>query len=95
MKVWQDCGMGYEDMERKRYHGEITEEEFYEWYNYHCEMCPFMHTICMYGETLPDGSIYDEKFLEKTSREEYFALIAKYDEQQVEDTVDLTEWSDW
>ena len=94
MKVWQDCGMGYEDMERKRYHGEVTEEEFYEWYNYHCEMCPFMHTICMYGETLPDGSVYDEKFLERTSREEYAALITKYDEQQVEDTVDPTEWSE-
>ena len=95
MKVWQDCGPGWQEIERQFYHGEITEEEYDEWYNYHCEMCPFMHTICMYGETLPDGSIYDEKFLEKTSREEYAALIAKYDEQQIKDTVDPTEWSDW
>ena len=67
MKVWEDCGLGYEDIERKRYHGEITEDEFHEWFMSHCEVCPFMHTICMYGETMPDGRIYNEHFLESPS----------------------------
>lgn len=67
MKIWEDCGLGYEDMERKRYHGEITEDEFYEWFMSHCEVCPFMRTICMYGETMPDGQIFDEHFLKSPS----------------------------
>lgn len=71
MKVWEDCGYGYEDMERKRYHGEITEEEFHEWFMMNCEMCPFMHEICLYGEILPDGSIFDENFLAKSSLKDF------------------------
>ena len=95
MKPWKDCGLGYEDMEGKRYRSLITEEAFHEWYMNHCEMCPFMHTICLYGETLPDGSIYDEHFLENTSREETHSLLRIFDEQQIENSIDLADWSNW
>ena len=71
MKAWEDCDLGYEEMQRKRCHNEISEEAFYEWYMMNCEMCPFMHEICLYGDILPDGSIFDENFLIKSSLEDF------------------------
>lgn len=61
MKVWEDCGLGYENMERRRYHGEITED----------------------------------KFLESTSHKENHRLLHQYDEQQIEDTINIEDWSNW
>lgn len=44
------CGLGQEVMSARRYRGEITNEQFEQWYSDHCAKCIHESVICMCGE---------------------------------------------
>ena len=48
---YETCNKGYEYYFNKRIKGEITEEEWNEWYKEHCKKCSyFSGYICAKGE---------------------------------------------
>jgi len=44
------CEFELQNMVTKRDNGEITQEEFEEWYNENCKDCIHMGEVCMFGE---------------------------------------------
>lgn len=44
------CGFRYFECAGKVAKGEMTEEEFAEYYKANCAKCSYMSEICMYGE---------------------------------------------
>lgn len=41
MKPWEDCGYGYEWYARRWDRGEISDEEWKDWYSSHCGRCKY------------------------------------------------------
>lgn len=44
------CGLEYFNKWNQMNKGQITYEEFINWFNMNCEKCKYMSEICMYGE---------------------------------------------
>ena len=44
------CGIKYFEMCIQERDGQITDEEFQEWFADNCAKCSYMCEICMYGE---------------------------------------------
>ena len=47
----ESCGFQYFDLWRKaNVTGELSQDEWSQWYSNHCGKCQYMSEICMYGE---------------------------------------------
>lgn len=50
----RSCKESYEEMWLKGHSGEITEQEWNDWYAAHCANCPCMSEVCMKFEILEE-----------------------------------------